>query len=178
MKKIEFGFSNDYDSKGSWEGIGIKPGLLLTDAEYYGTVKYEDNSYIVAKVTEDEYGRFPHLVGNFIVRPAIADMYVDGSGTVFLDQEENIVTRQLEECLNSSQVRDRIKDIDDVLNNCYGVHIADKSFRVLTMDSDTVLTTSITHEAFERKNTALKSCRKSFSDLQEQLMGLNNGYKR
>lgn len=178
MKKVEFGFSNDYDPKGSWEGIGIKPGLLLTDAEYYGAVKYDDNSYIVAKITEDEYGRFPHLLGNFIVRPAVADMYVDGSGTIFLDQEETMVTRQLEERLNSSHVKDGIKNIDDVLSNCYGVHMADKSFKILTMDSDTVLTTSITHEAFERKNTCLKDCRKSFSELQEQLMGLNNGYKR
>lgn len=178
MKKIEFGFSNDYDPKGSWEGIGIKPGLLLTDAEYYGAIKYEDNSYIVAKVVEDEYGRFPHLLGNFIVRPAIADMYVDGSGTIFLDQEETMVTKQLESRLNSSQVKDRINDIDDVLNNCYGVHMADKSFRMITMDSDTVITTSITHEAFEMKNTYLKGCRASFSKLQEQLIGLNNSYKR
>ena len=49
MKIIEFGYSNDVNPKGSWEGIGIKEGLMLTEADYYGVVKYEDNSYLIAK---------------------------------------------------------------------------------------------------------------------------------
>ena len=177
MKKIEFGFTNFFDGKGPWEGIGIKPGLFLTDAEYYGAIQYEDNSYIVAKVTKDEYGRIPHLLGKFIVRPAIADMYVDGSGNIYLDQEESLISQLLEARLNEPQVRDRISNINGVLNNCNGVDMADRSFEFLTLD-DRVITTSITHEAFERKNEALKSCRYSFSDLQEQLLSMNNNYRR
>ena len=38
MKKIEFGFANEQNPRGSWEGIGIKPGLLLNEADYYGVV--------------------------------------------------------------------------------------------------------------------------------------------
>ena len=34
-KMIRFGFSNDKNPSGSWEGIGIKQDMLLTDAEYY-----------------------------------------------------------------------------------------------------------------------------------------------
>jgi len=177
MKKIEFGFANDYDPKGAWEGIGIKPGLLLTDAEYYGAIKYEDNSYIVAKVTKDEYGRFPHLVNKFIVRPAIADLYVDGSGVIFLDQEESLVSQQLETHLNIPQISERISDINSIINNCAGVHTADMSFKFLTL-GDNFLTTSITHDAFERKNTALKSCKGSFSQIQEQLLSVKNNYSR
>jgi len=30
MKKIEFGYANEIDPKASWEGIGIRKGLLLT----------------------------------------------------------------------------------------------------------------------------------------------------
>lgn len=41
----------------------------------------------MAKILEDEYGRYPGLVGNFIVRSALADMYPDGSGIMYLDQE-------------------------------------------------------------------------------------------
>ena len=177
MKKIEFGHSNDFNPKGSWEGIGIKPGLMLTEAEYYGTIKYEENSYIVARVTKDEYARFPHLLGNFIVRPAIADLYADGSGNIFLDQEESIVTRQLETHLNDPRIKDRINNINDVFNNCNGVHMADMSFKFLTL-GDRFISTSITHEAFERKNEALKKCRKSFSQMQEQLMYFDNAHKR
>lgn len=177
MKRIDFGFSNDFDPKGSWEGIGIKPGLLLTDAEYYGAIKYETNSYIVAKVVKDEYGRFPHLVDKFIVRPAIADLYVDGSGIIFLDQEESIISHQLESRLNEPQIRERVSDINGVLNNCNGVHMADMSFKFLTL-GDRIVTTSITHEAFERKNSALKSCKGTFSQIQEQILNVNNNYSR
>lgn len=177
MKKIEFYFNNQPDALGPVDGLGINPGLLLPDAEYYGAIKYEDNSYIVAKVTKDEYGRFPHLLGKFIVRPAIADMYADGSRTIYLDQEESLITKQLEARLNEPQVRDRISNINDIFNNCNGVYMADRSFKFLTLD-DSVIATSITHEAFERKNEALKSCRYSFSNLQEQLLSMNNNYRR
>lgn len=176
MKKIEFGYSNDYNPKGSWEGIGIKPGLLLTDAEYYGAIKYDGNSYIVAKVIEDEYGKFPHMLGNFIVRPAIADLYADGSGVIFLDQEESILSQQLETSLNEPQNKNIITGINDIINNYNGIHFADKSFQFLTME-DSFITTSITHEAFERKNDLLKNCRSSISELQEQL-NMDNNYRR
>ena len=71
MKKIEFGYANEMNPTGSWQGIGIKEGLLLTEADYYGAIKYEDNSYIVAKVKEDQYGRYPHLVEKFIVNVVV-----------------------------------------------------------------------------------------------------------
>lgn len=177
MKKIDFGFSNDFDPKGSWEGIGIKPGLLLTTADYYGAIKYENNSYIVAKVGKDESDSFPQLVDRFIVRPAIADLYVDGSGIIFLDQEESIISRQLESRLNEPQISERVFDINSVVNNCNGVHIADMSFMFLTL-GDRIVATSITHEVFERKNSALKSCRGTFSQTQEKLLDVDNNYSR
>lgn len=177
MKKIEFGFSNDVDPKGSWEGIGIKSGLLLTDAEYYGAIKYEGDSYIIAKVTKDEYNRFPHLLENFIVRPAIADLYVDGSGTIFLDQKESLISQKLEIYLNTPQIKERISNIDDILKICNGVHKADKAFTFLTSE-DNFITTSITHETFERKNEALKNCKGSFSEMQEQILSMNDNYMR
>ena len=177
MKKIEFGHNNDLDPKGSWKAIGINPGLLLHEAEYYGAIKYEENSYIVAKVTKDEYGNFPHLVGKFIVRPAIADMFPDGSGNIFLDQEETLVSQQIQARLNDPLIRDRITNIHGVINNCNGVYPADRAFKFLTLD-DNFHTTSITHEAFERKNEAIKNCKKSFSQLQEQILSIENGYSR
>lgn len=165
MQKIEFGFANEQNPKGTWEGIGIKQGLLLTEADFYGTVKVESNSYVVAKVSNDEYNRYPELLDKFLVRPALADLYPDGSGIIFLDQEQSLEAYQLEEYLNSPQVKDRITSIDDVINLSSGVVPTDKSFAILT-DHDRVVTTSITHEAFERKNTALKNCHLSFSELQ------------
>ena len=166
MKKIEFGFANDKNPNGSWEGIGIRPGLLITEAEYYGAVKYEDNSYIIAKIVKDDSKRYPDLVGNFMVRPAIADLYKDGSGIIYLDQEQSLIAHQLEKHLNSERIKDRIKSIDDVFRHCLNVHMADNSFTILTV-GDQIITTSIKHQVFEEKNEALKNCHKSFSQLQE-----------
>ena len=172
MKKIEFGYANEQNPKGSWQGTGIKPGLLLTEADYYGAIKYEDNSYIVAKVVKDEYGHYPDLVDKFIVRPAIADMYVDGSGIIFLDQEQSLEGQQIENYLNDVLVKDKISNVNDIVSLCNGIHIADRSFTFLTLN-DTVITTSILHEVFESRNTALKNCRQSFSELQSYYQ-LNN----
>lgn len=165
MQKIEFGFANEANPKGTWEGIGIKQGLLLLDADFYGTVKVESNSYIIAKVTKDEYDRYPELLDKFLVRPALADLYPDGSGIIFLDQEQSLEAYQLEEYLNSPQVKDKIFSIEDIIDLSNGVAPADKSFSMLT-NQDRVVTTSILHEVFERKNNALKNCHLSFSELQ------------
>mgnify|MGYP003290862550 CR=1 FL=1 len=177
MKRIEFGFANEMNPRGSWEGIGIKPGVMLTEADYYGAVKYDSDSYVVAKVTSDEYGNCPNLLGNFIVRPAIADLYPDGSGIIFLDQEESSISQQIEASLNRSYVKNEISDIKDVYRYCNGVTQCDKSFLLLTMD-DNFMVTSILHEVFERKNNALKSCHDTFSQLQEQVTNVEQQYKR
>ena len=95
MKKIEFGFSNDSNPTGSWEGLGIKEGLMINDADYYGAIHYEGYNYIISKVVDDEYCRYPEFVGKFIVRPALCDVYADGSVTMYLNSEENIVSKKL-----------------------------------------------------------------------------------
>ena len=41
MKQTWFGYSNGYNLTESYKGIEIKPGVLLTEAKYYGAVKYE-----------------------------------------------------------------------------------------------------------------------------------------
>lgn len=167
MKKIEFGYANEMNPSGSWQGIGIKEGLLLPAAEYYGAVSYEDNSYIIAKVIEDEYKRYPELLGKFIVRPAIADLYKDGSGNIFLNQEETLVTKQLESHLNNPQISEKINNFNDILNFTNGINRASNAFTFLTMD-DKIISTSITNEEFERKNNAIKNCHDSFSVLSEK----------
>jgi len=121
MKKIEFGFANEKNPTGSWQGTGINEELAVTDAEYYGAVKFDGNSYIIAKVTEDKFGHWPNLVGRFIVRPAVADVYSDGSGIIFLDQEQSLRGNQIENFLNNEQVKDKIGNLDDIVNFTLGI---------------------------------------------------------
>lgn len=167
MKKIEFGFANDVDPKGSWQGIGIKEGLLLHDAIYYGSFSYRGNNYIVAKVDKDEYGRFSNLLNKFIVRDALVDVYADGSNTLFLNQEVSQMAQTFEANLNRENVIDRIKDINDIIDLCC-VHQPSKLFKLVESD-DRIVATSITDTAFTNKNEAIKNCRRSLSDMQIML---------
>ena len=168
MKQIEFGFSNDLEPSGSWEGIGIKQGVLLTDAAYYGAIEFNGDQFIVAKVEKDEYGRFPELVDNFIVRNAIADMYPDGSGTLLLDQEQSLEAQQIERFLNQPTIKGQIKSVNDIFAVCNGVQRGNRYFTLLESDPK-LIATSITHEAFETKNSAIKRCHKTFSEMQRTL---------
>lgn len=168
MKKIEFGYSNDLEPSGSWEGIGIKQGVLLIDAAYYGAIEFNGDSFVVAKVEKDEYGRYPELVDNFIVRNAIADMYADGSGSLLLDQEKSMEATKIENLLNEPAIKSQINGINDILAVSNGIHRANKFFTILETE-EKVVSTSITHNAFEAKNSALKRCHRTFSDMQRTL---------
>ena len=137
MTKIKFGFANEMNPNSSWQGIGIKDDLMLLEADYYGEIGYLDEDYIVAKVVEDEYNRFPELLDKFIIRPAVRRTYDDGSGVLLLNQEENEDIKRLN------------PDIKD----------ASFSTRDLIHDNE-ILSTSIIPEAFKReveKNRASKT---------------------
>ena len=177
MIKIEFGHANEINPKGAWEGIHISPDLPLLSADYYGAMQLGEDSYIVAKVVDDDGNRYPELLNNFIVRRALADMYVDGSGWLFLDQEKSHECNQIERFLNSDRIKQRINNSEDVINLCseIGAHRANNSFRALELDheKEPLISTSIRHEEFEKKKNALSHCRHSMSDMQRQIEELS-----
>ena len=168
MKKIEYGFANDLIPKGSWEGIGINPTLHLTDGEYIGSVSIGKNNYIVSRIVEDKYGRYPQLLNNFLVSDAIYDVYSDGSGILYLDQEQSIEAMSLQNYLNSSSNKEKIHTSQDIINNINGVNRSNNFFRLMESE-DRIIATSILHTVFEEKNEALKNCHSTMSDMQMQL---------
>lgn len=178
MKKIEFGYSNDANPTGSHAGMGIKPGLLLCDADYYGSIEFEGDYYIIAKVVEDKYNRFPQLLDNFIVRQALCDLFADGSAVLMLNQEESEITKMLENCLNNSQIKNKISTIEDIISLVPGLHRSSDAFILAEFGyNGRIVSTSILPEAFERKNSAIKSCHRPISSLQEAL-NMDLGYRR
>ncbi len=174
MKKIEFGFSNDENPRGSWQGIGINDGTFLSEAEYYGSFGYDNNNYILVKVVKDEYRRNPELLDNFIVRKALCDLYQDGSAVLMLNQEKDMVCQQLENYFNNPQIKEKIHSIDDAIKLCQGTYKSPDSF-ILAELRDTVVATSIIPETFDRKNEAIKNCHMPISELQT---ALDNSMKR
>ncbi len=170
--KIEFGHSNDKNPSGSWGGIHISPELPLLSAEYYGAIGLEGKSYIVAKVVEDEYKRYPELLNNFIVREALVDLYRDGSGVLFLDQQKSSVCERIERFLNSPKIKERIINHESLINTCkeIGAHSPSASFYSIEPKYDTALvSTSITHEAFTEKKELLNNCRESITSMQRKI---------
>jgi len=177
MKKIEFGYSNDIEPNGSWEGKGLKQSLLLTEADYYGVVECDGNSYLISKVTDDKYNNYPYLVNKFIVRGAIIDMYADGSSILFLDGIQSIPAERIERFLNMKQIKDKICCIDDVFTYIQGLNRCNKFFKLLEME-DKILATTINHNIFESKNEAIKNCKQTFSDLQRSIVTKTKRYSR
>ena len=170
MKKIEFGFN---ESAGSiWEGIGIKKGTMLLDADYYGAISFNGDNYIVAKVVDDEYNRYPGLLNKFIVRQALCDLYADGSAILLLNAEETESTMRLEHSLNNEGLKDKINSIEDIVGLSREIHGAPLAFTLIDLGKE-VMATSIPEEAFNLKNEAIKHCHESIADLQ---MAKNNNY--
>lgn len=178
MKKIEFGYSNDANPTGSHEGIGIKPGLFLWVADYYGSVEFEGDYYVVAKVVDGKSNNCPKLLDNFIVRQALCDLFADGSTILMLNQEESEITKMLENRLNNSQIKNEISTIEDIISLVPGLHRSSDAFILAELGyNGRIVSTSILPEAFERKNSAIKSCHRPISSLQEAL-NMDLGYRR
>lgn len=176
MKKIEFGYSNDDNPKGSWEGIGICNGEMLLDGSYYGVIGINGDNYIVSKITDLEMNsNVPQYSNNFVVRKAMCDVYKDGSAVLYLDQDKSSFTTNIEQYLN--RIKDKIFDIDDVIKYCkdFGIHRGNKLFSLLD-DEPRIISTSIKHDVFEERNDAVKNCRLSFSELASQ--GISRLYGR
>lgn len=166
MKKIEFNYSNDLNpTHGNW---GIKQGLLLTEADYYGTLEYDGNDYIVAKVVDDPYNSYPQILNKFIVRQALCDLYPNGAAQLLLNQEETDVTRIIENHLNDPRIKDKITSISNAIDCTTGAYKCPNVFVLVELDK-TVSALSILPEEFERKNSAIKSCIVPISDLIQQL---------
>ena len=171
MKKIEFGFDNNLNPTGSWQGIGINPKVMLLDAEYIGSVSIEGNNYIIVKTVEQSRNYQENM---FLVRNALVDLYPSGSGILYLSQNENEITNGLENLLNNPNVKDKISTVEDVLRVCSAANYSLPSFRIIE-SSPNIIATSILPEVFEEKNNAINNCHKTFTQMQN---GNTNSFTR
>lgn len=162
MKKIEFGFDNNLNPTGSWQGIGINPKVMLLDAEYIGSVSIEGNNYIITKTVNQTRNYQENM---FLVRNALVDLFPSGSGILYLNQNENEITNGLENLLNNPNVKDKIITVEDVLRVCSAANYSMPSFRIIE-SSPKIIATSILPEVFEEKNNAINNCHKTFTQIQ------------
>lgn len=164
MKKIEFGFDNNLNPTGSWQGIGINPKVMLLDAEYIGSISIEGNNYIITKTVNQTRNYQENM---FLVRNALVDLFPSGSGILYLSQNENEITNGLENLLNNPNVKDKIITVEDVLRVCSAANYSMPSFRIIE-SSPKIIATSILPEVFEEKNNAINNCHKTFTQIQSE----------
>lgn len=150
MIKIRFGFADRMNNFQGQEGIGIKEGVLLTYADYFGIINYSGSDYLVAKVVEDESNNCPELVGNFIVRPATLHQYKDGSEELVLNQEENNESIMLEKRLNNPVTKEMITSKEDILEIDPSIEEGSFGADYLALGNE-ISATSITDEAFKKE---------------------------
>lgn len=155
MLKIRFGFADSMNNFQGQKGIGIKDGVLLTYADYYGIINYSGSDYLVAKATEDESNNCPELVGNFIVRPATLHQYNDGSEELVLNQEEDNQSKELEERLNNPVKKEIITSKDDIIGIDPSIEEGSFSADYLALGNE-ISATSISDEAFKREVEEMK----------------------
>ncbi len=106
MKKVNYGFDISDNPVGAFEGIGIqsKPEGPV-EADFLGIINYEGEDYLIGRTTlafKDD----PNYLGKITARRATASIYPDGTGTIFLDMNENNKTRKIEEVLESRNIQE------------------------------------------------------------------------
>lgn len=155
MLKIRFGFADSMNNYQGQEGIGIKNGVLLTYADYYGIINYSESDYLVAKAIEDESNNCPELGGKFIVRPATLHQYKDGSEELVLNQEEDNQSKMLEERLNNPVTKEIITSKNDIIGIDPSIEEGSFSADYLALGNE-ISATSISDKAFKREVEEMK----------------------
>ena len=171
MKIVKYGYENSQNPTGSFEGIGFnmrENGKCVgpVTGEYLGVVRISSDDYLIAR-TKEAFANDENYVGNTCVRRALADLYPDGSGILFIDQETDHMCRQLERLFDHEKTRELMDSGIDAKRICGG-DIPPFAFECVTR-GDKVFATAIEHDAFEEKRALISRCHNSFSNLEKEL---------
>ena len=127
MSKIDCGYSNDNNANGSFEGIGISPTAYIISAEFIDVIKLNERFYLFSRV-EMAFKNQENKVGTIDVREIVADLYPDGSGIIFANQEKTYECMKLENALaNAKNLLDEGMSVREI---CDG-HIPDACYKYL-----------------------------------------------
>jgi hypothetical protein len=168
MKIIEFGFNDSDNPSCARLGIGMDCSSTgIVDGKLIGFVCTGEENYLVTKAIKC-FKNNGDLEGKIDVRRAVADIFKDGSGTLFLDQKHDINCQKLEKLLNVPSIKDKIENgvsLDDICRyaNIYNEK-TDFSYNCAT-NEDKIFATAIKHNEFNKKKYLIDNCRDSFSQL-------------
>ena len=145
MKLIDYGHDTSNNPVGSFDGIGINeiPEGAIT-GEFLGIVRLNDKDFLIGRTTM-AFKEDPKYIGKITARQAIVEKYPDGSGTIFIDIEENSETRAMEEVLSDKEKREGFILTEEKLRP-----IANKKYDSVVSGNE-LTATAIRHDIFQKK---------------------------
>lgn len=171
MKEVHFGYDNSNRPSGSHEGLGLTGRASgPVTGELLGFICGRDGNYMAVKVNL-AFGNKESDLGRVEVREALADIYPDASGILFVNQDKSRECQQLEDLLNSPKAQSLIERGISIQEICSGSMVP-FSFECVSR-GETVSATAIKPEVFEQKKQLIDRCHKSFSDMQAEKEGLD-----
>jgi len=136
-----YDISNEPVPAGQGNGLtGEKEGPI--EAEFLGIIKHNGEDYLVARTTKALGDN--SCVGKITVRRATVAIYPDNTGNIFLDINENNITKSMEEALSTRTLNN--ESLSNKINHRYDEVINDMLRR-----ENELVATSIKTEIFEKK---------------------------
>ena len=174
-KIVSFGFDSSPNPTGQFEAPGLNEHKTIGPirGEFLGFIGYNGENYLVSKVIETYDSE--DQIGKIDVRRALADIYPDGYGKLYLDSAHTLGCRTFERILNSERTKDKL-DRGISLDKIVPDNSFPFAFNCVTQ-LDYFNAIGISHEAFERKKALINGNYKTFSQLQEEIentLGENN----
>lgn len=177
MKKVNFGYNNSIDN-GVFEGIGL--GSVVSgrtvgpvSGNLLGVVSLGNDDFLVSEVTQ-AFGNDENYIGRIIVRDACVDLFPDASALLFIDQQESVISRKLEELLNKDKEKAKIENGRSLYDICSG-NVPSFAYECAIHSSSDfpVSVVALKHDVFKNKKSNIAKCHSSFSDMQEIIDSYN-----
>ena len=176
MKILHFGYDRSSHPYGTFEqeGLGLKEnGKLVgpTYGELIDVINLYNENYIIYKVI-NAFNNDERYIGKYEVRRAIADLYANGTGVLYIDKKKDYNSEKLETIINYDDFQNRLANGEDFIKILDVLPSDNYAFDgVLKMkdENECINVCTIDHDVFEYKNSLLKKCLSSMSDMQEKI---------
>lgn len=143
MSKIKYRYdiSDAPVPTGQGNGIAEEIGCPI-EADFLGIIKHNGEDYLVSRTIKTLGDN--DSIGKVTVRRATAEIYPDGTGSIFLDINENEITKTMEEGLSTTFVNEN--SLTNIINHRYDGVIND-----MLQKENELLATSIRTDVFNEK---------------------------
>lgn len=167
IMEVHFGYDSSNHPTGGHEGMGClgEKATGPINGDFIDFICLDSENYLITKITS----AFPdsqHKVSKYDVRRALVDVFADGSAVLYLDGVQDYKCQQIETVLNMEKTKVMLEKGWTIREICEAGFSPD-GFNATK--GEVILATSIKHDVFEKKKNLIANCRKSISEMQQEL---------